>query len=388
MRKHYTAQFKAQVVQEILKEEKSLNQLATEHGIHPNQLKRWKAMALEGLPSLFSKTDQAVQTAAEHERQVTELYAEIGRLTTELTWLKKKLASLPRADRLALLEREPAELPLTTQAALLELNRSGLYYVPRPVTSEEVIIKHAIDEIYTAYPFYGSRRITVELRENRKLLVARETVQRYMREMGITAIYPGPHLSRHNPEHKVYPYLLRHVTAAYPNHVWGIDITYIRLRSGWLYLVAVIDWFSRYVVSWELDQTLEMPFVVTAVERALAQATPLIWNSDQGSHFTSPQYTQLLLDAGVQISMDGKGRASDNSFTERLWRTVKYEEVYLQGYDNPRTARQSLTAYFDFYDRQRFHQALNYRTPAAVYFASPTGAQRTLAQELVTGEPM
>ena len=289
---------------------------------------------------------------------------------------------------MALLEREPAELPLTTQAALLELNRSGLYYVPRPVTAEEVTIKHAIDEIYTAYPFYGSRRITVELRENRKLLVARETVQRYMREMGITAIYPGPHLSRHNPEHKVYPYLLRHVTAAYPNHVWGIDITYIRLRSGWLYLVAVIDWFSRYVVSWELDQTLEMPFVVTAVERALAQATPLIWNSDQGSHFTSPQYTQLLLDAGVQISMDGKGRASDNIFTERLWRTVKYEEVYLQGYDNPRTARQSLAAYFDFYDRQRFHQALHYRTPAAVYFAAPTGAQRTLAQELVTGEPM
>jgi putative transposase len=280
------------------------------------------------------------------------------------------------------------QLPLTTQAALLELNRSGLYYVPRPVTAEEVAIKHAIDEIYTAYPFYGSRRITVELRENRKLSVARETVQRYMREMGLTAIYPGPNLSRHDPQHKVYPYLLRHVTAAYPNHVWGIDITYIRLRSGWLYLVAVIDWFSRYVVSWELDQTLEMPFVVTTVERALAQAVPVIWNSDQGSHFTSPQYTQLLLDAGVQISMDGKGRASDNIFTERLWRTVKYEEVYPQGYDNPRTARQSLAAYFDFYDRQRFHQALNYRTPAAVYFGSPTGAYRTRAQELATGELM
>lgn len=282
---------------------------------------------------------------------------------------------------MALLEREQPELPLTTQAALLALNRSSLYYVPRPVSAAEVAIKHAIDEIYTQYPFYGSRRITVELCEHRKLPVSRETVQRYMREMGITAIYPGPNLSRRNPAHKIYPYLLRNVTAAYPNHVWGIDITYIRLHGGWLYLVAVIDWFSRYVISWELDQTLEMPFVVTAVERALAQATPVIWNSDQGSHFTSPQYTQLLLDAGVQISMDGKGRASDNIFTERLWRSVKYEDVYLKDYANPKEARRSLTAYFDFYDHRRPHQALAYRTPASVY-ASP-GAGESAATQVV-----
>ena len=198
---------------------------------------------------------------------------------------------------------------------------------------------------------------------------------------GITAIYPGPNLSRRNPEHKIYPYLLRNVTAAYPNHVWGIDITYIRLRGGWLYLVAVIDWFSRYVVSWELDQTLEMPFVVTAVERALAQATPVIWNSDQGSHFTSPQYTQLLLEAGVQISMDGKGRASDNIFTERLWRSVKYEDVYLKDYANPKEARRSLTAYFDFYDHRRPHQALAYRTPASVY--AGRGASESAATQVV-----
>jgi putative transposase len=311
------------------------------------------------------------------------LYAEIGRLTTELTWLKKKLASLPRAEWVALLEREQPALPLTTQAALLDLNRSGLYYVPRPVTPAEVAIKHAIDEVYTRYPFYGSRRITVELRENYQIKVARETVQHYMREMGITAIYPGPNLSRHNPEHRVYPYLLRNVTAAYPNHVWGIDITYIRLHGGWLYLVAVIDWFSRYVVSWELDQTLEMPFVMAAVERALAQATPVIWNSDQGSHFTCTQYTQRLLAAGVQISMDGQGRASDNIFTERLWRTVKYEEVYLHDYANPKEARRALTAYFDFYDHQRRHQALDYQTPASVYAAPVT--DQTAAQ---LGQPV
>jgi len=292
---------------------------------------------------------------------------------------------LPRVERLALLDWEQPELPLTTQAALLGLNRSGLYYVPQPVKPAEVAIKHAIDEVYTQYPFYGSRRITVELRETYRLKVARETVQRYMREMGITAIYPGPNLSRHNPEHKVYPYLLRNVTASYPNHVWGIDITYVRLRGSWLYLVAVIDWFSRYVVSWELDQTLEMPFVLTAVERALAQATPVIWNSDQGSHFTSPQYTRLLLDAGVQISMDGKGRASDNIFTERLWRTVKYEEVYPKDYAQPKEARCSLATYFDFYNRQRRHQALDYQTPASVYCASSAGTRATRSTQEPTG---
>ena len=266
------------------------------------------------------------------------------------------------------MERETSELSLKTQAELLSLSRSSLYYQPVPVSAEEVALKHAIDEIYTRYPFYGSRRVTVELRQNRQFKVARETVQRYMREMGIAGICPGPNLSRRNAEHKVYPYLLRNVTADRPNHVWGVDITYIRLRSGWMYLVAVLDWFSRYVVSWELDQTLEMPFVVATVQRALAQATPVIWNSDQGSHFTSPQYTQLLLNAGVQISMDGKGRALDNIFTERLWRSVKYEEVYLNDYANPKEARRGLAEYLHFYDYHRPHQALNYQTPAAIYY--------------------
>lgn len=250
---------------------------------------------------------------------------------------------------------------------MLGLNRTGLYYQPVPIAPEELALKHAIDEIYTAYPFYGSRRITAHLHRYQKLRVARETVQRHMREMGIAGICPGPNLSQRNAQHKVYPYLLRHITAGYPNHVWGIDLTYIRLRGGWLYLVAVLDWYSRYVISWELDQTLEIPFVLAAVQRALRQTQPVIWNSDQGSHFTSPQYTQLLLDAGVQISMDGRGRALDNIFTERLWRTVKYEEVYLQEYASPREARRSLAEYLDFYNYRRLHQALDYQTPAAVY---------------------
>lgn len=259
------------------------------------------------------------------------------------------------------------------QADLLSLSRSSLYYQPAPPSPREVAIKHRIDEVYTAYPFYGSRKLAVLLQEEFGTL-ARNTVRRYMQQMGIAAVYPGPNLSRRRLDHRVYPYLLRGVRASEPNHVWGIDITYIRLRQGWMYLVAVLDWHSRYVVSWALDDTLELPFVLDAVNQALAVATPQIWNSDQGSHFTSPQYIERVEAAGVRISMDGKGRALDNVFTERLWRSVKYEEVYLHDYDGPRQARQGIGRYLTLYNEHRPHQALGYLTPASVYFASSPAA--------------
>jgi putative transposase len=253
------------------------------------------------------------------------------------------------------------------QAELLSISRSSLYYLPRPPSSEEIKIKHRIDEIYTEYPHYGSRRMTAQL-QREGMEINRKAVQRHMREMGIEAIFPGPNLSRRRLKEQVYPYLLRNVTAAYPNHVWGIDITYIRMQRGWMYLVALLDWYSRYVLSWEVDLTLEMPFVLSTVQRALAQAVPIICNSDQGSHFTSPQYGELLRAANVQISMDGKGRALDNIFTERLWRSVKYEEVYLHEYTSPKEARSQLQKYFEFYNHKRLHQSLEYQTPAEVYF--------------------
>lgn len=273
---------------------------------------------------------------------------------------------MPRSERLGLVERVRPELSLKTQAELLGLSRASLYYQPRGASAEEIAIKHRIDELYTAHPFYGSRKITAELCKDWS--IGRERVQHYMRDMGLAGIVPGPNLSQRKEAHRIYPYLLRHLKIVRPNQVWGIDITYIRLQAGWMYLVAVLDWFSRYVVSWELDQTLELPFVLSAVRRALAQATPEIWNSDQGSHFTSPQYTDLLHAAQVQISMDGRGRALDNIFVERLWRSVKYEEVYLHEYATPREARQGLTCYLEFYDHARPHQALDYRTPAQVYY--------------------
>ena len=236
-------------------------------------------------------------------------------------------------------------------------------------------IKHRIDEIYTDHPYYGSRRITAQLRRDGHM-VNRKAVVRHMREMGISGICPGPNLSKRNQEHQVYPYLLRGVPIIHVNQVWGIDITYIRLIKGWMYLVAIIDLYSRYVVSWQLDQTLEIPFVLEAVRRALQVATPVIMNSDQGSHFTSPQYIEVLKDANVQISMDGKGRATDNIFIERLWRSLKYEEVYLHEYATPRDAREGIAGYLQFYNEKRLHQSLNYRTPAERFYddKKPTSA--------------
>ena len=274
---------------------------------------------------------------------------------------------LSRDERLALVEREGSEVSVVVQCALLSVHRSAVYSTLRPVDERSLLIQRRIDEIYTASPFYGVRKITAQLRQD-GLLVNHKAVARHMQLMGLRAIYPTANLSKRAQQHAVYPYLLRGLKIEQPNQVWGVDITYIRLRSGWMYLFAVLDWFSRFVVSWALDLTLEIGFVLEAMRTALATATPTLCNSDQGSHFTSPHYTGLLLDAQVQISMDGKGRALDNIFTERLWRTVKYEEVYLKDYASPREARSGLSAYLDFYNHRRLHQALDYQTPASIYF--------------------
>jgi len=268
---------------------------------------------------------------------------------------------MTKNERYTLVDLKDSEMPVIKQAELLTINRSSLYYRPVRVSREELDLRRQIDELYTEHPYYGSRRIAVILNVNRK------TVQRLMREMGIQAIYPGPNLSRRNHKQSVYPYLLNNVTASYPNHVWGIDITYIRLHHGWMYLVAIIDLYSRYIISWELSQTLEIDFVLIAVKQALSQGKPEIFNSDQGSHFTSPQYIELLKDANVKISMDGKNRAIDNIFIERFWRSLKYEDIYIKDYQTPREARIGITEYIRFYNYERPHQSLDYRIPFQFY---------------------
>jgi len=259
------------------------------------------------------------------------------------------------------------ELTVSAQAELVAVSRASFYYKPAMPSVEEVRLKHRIDELYTAYPFYGSRRLAAQLRREGET-INRKRVQRYMREMGIEGIAPGPNLSKRNLRHRIYPYLLNGVVIKRNNQVWGIDITYIRLLAGWLYLVAILDWHSRFIIGWELSDTMEMGFVLRAVRAAFEVGVPEIFNSDQGSHFTSEAYLGLLKEAGTQVSMDSKGRALDNIFTERLWRTIKYEEVYLNDYDSPKAAQQGLERYMDFYNHQRLHQALNYQTPAEIYF--------------------
>lgn len=226
-----------------------------------------------------------------------------------------------------------------------------------------------IDRIYTDCPFYGSRRIRYELTQSHHIVIARDHVRRLLRIMGLEAIYPKtkPNTSQANLQHKTYPYLLKGLSIIRPNQVWGTDITYLKLETGWAYLVVVIDWFSRYVISWEVSPSLEIAFCLSVFDRALSIAVPEISNSDQGSHFTSDQFLQPLLDRNVNVSMDGRGRCMDNIFTERLWRTVKYENVYLKSYRTIAEANTGLTEYFQFYNTKRPHQSLEYRTPEAVY---------------------
>lgn len=228
-----------------------------------------------------------------------------------------------------------------------------------------------IDAEYTRHPFYGYRKITHWLGDE-GYRVNKKRVQRLMQTMGLAAIVPKADLSKPHPAHPIYPYLLRNVAIERVNQVWSADITYIPLQQGWMYLVAVIDWFSRYVLSWEISNTLETDFCLVALERALKQGTPQIFNTDQGSQFTSDAFTDRLLQAEIAISMDGRGRALDNIFVERLWRTVKYEEVYPNDYSSFLVGRQRLNDYFPFYNHQRYHQALAYQTPAAVFFAHPS----------------
>lgn len=227
-----------------------------------------------------------------------------------------------------------------------------------------------LDEQYTRTPFYGSRRMVIAL-EEQGWNVNRKRVQRLMQQMGIEAIYPKPRLSDPAPGHRIYPYRLRGFVITRPNQVWSTDITYIRMRRGFVYLVAILDWFSRYVVDWEVSVTLDTSFCLSTLDRALETARPEIFNSDQGAQFTSAEFTARLESASVLISMDGRGRALDNIFTERLWRTVKYEEVYLKDYTGVPDAIGNLKAYFRFYNFDRPHQSLHNQTPAAIYFGIP-----------------
>jgi putative transposase len=257
-----------------------------------------------------------------------------------------------------------AGLSVRRQCELLGLNRSSWYSRPTGVSAENLQWMRRIDEQYLKTPFYGSRRMAAVLGIDRK------RARRLMRLMGLEAIYPKPHLSRNDAEHRIYPYLLRNVAIVRPNQVWSSDITYVPMPHGWMYLAVVMDWYSRYVLSWRLSNTLDGVFCLEALEEALAHGTPEIFNTDQGVQYTATAFTDRLARAGVAISMDGCGRWMDNVFVERLWRTVKYECIYLHDYATPRTLEAGLRGFFRFYNVERLHMALDYLTPASVYRAA------------------
>ncbi len=256
----------------------------------------------------------------------------------------------------------PGPLALSRQCQLLGLNRAALYYQAAQVDAYELELMALLDRQYLRTPFYGSRRMTAWL-QTQGHAVNRKRVQRLMQRMGLAAIYQRPRTSRPAPANRIYPYLLRGLRIERVHQVWAADITYIPMARGFLYLVAVMDWVSRYVLAWRLSNLLDASFCIEALEEALRQGRPEIFNTDQGSQFTDEGFTGVLRGHGVAISMDGRGRYADNIFVERLWRSVKYEEVYLKAYDNVAQARQGIAAYFEFYNHQRLHQALGYRTP-------------------------
>jgi putative transposase len=253
------------------------------------------------------------------------------------------------------------------QCQLLNIHRSQLYYEPVRESAENLQLMRLLDEQYLKTPFWGSRNMAIFLSKRTQQPVNRKKTQRLMRKMGLEGIAPGPSTSRRHAAHKVYPYLLRDVLVERPNQVWCSDITYVPLRRGFLYLVAVMDWYSRHVISWRLSNSLDVEFCLEALEDAFDHGTPEIFNTDQGAQFTSRAFTDRLLTRSIEISMDGKGRALDNVFIERLWRSVKYEDIYLKGYDSGADCQKGLTGYFKFYSHERPHQSLGYRTPWEVH---------------------
>jgi putative transposase len=276
-----------------------------------------------------------------------------------------------------MIDRDHPRLSLVRQCALLEISRSSLYYQPTEARAQDMELMSLMDRQYLKTPFYGSRRMAVWLRTQGHQ-VNHKRVRRLMQLMGLEAIYRRPNTSKPAPEHKVYPYLLRGLEINRVNQVWASDTTYIPMARGFLYLVAIMDWYSRCVLAWRLSNTLEVGFCVEALEEALSKGKPEIFNTDQGSQFTSEAFTGMLLAQGIQVSMDGKGRCMDNVFVERLWRSVKYEEVYLKVYQHGSEARVGISAYLAFYNQERPHQALAYRTPGQVF--QEEGSRRCLLE--------
>ena len=366
-RRNHSPAFKAKVALAAVKGEKTLAELAQQFDVHPNLINQWRTKLLESAADVFGAEASAARAGDRREGAAREdRRADAG----ERFFVRCARKGRTVAERKAMIDRSHT-LPVTRQAQQLGISRGSVYYLPRPVSAADLAIMRRIDELHMAYPFAGSRMLR-DLLGREGVKVGRLHVATLMKRMAIAAIYRRPNTSKPAPGHKIYPYLLRKLAVTRPNQVWATDITYIPMARGFVYLVAIVDWFSRRVLAWRVSITLEADFCIEALEEALARfGKPEIFNTDQGSQFTSIAFTGVLKREEIAISMDGKGCWRDNVFVERLWRSVKYEEVYLHAYASVPEARAGIGRYFGFYNSVRPHSSLGGRTPDDVYFPQP-----------------
>ena len=378
-RKSYTPEFKTKVVLELLKEEDTAATVVSRYGIAVQTLNQWKKKFLENATLAFDigeATKEYRQKIEKLEKENEALAKTLGKTTIERDWAVKKLKSLDSSIKKCLVDSKLNNLSLTRQCRLLGLNRSSLYYRPKGVNKEDLALMRRIDEIYTERSTMGYRTIHARLKEE-GWQVGHNKVHRLMQTMGIAAIYPKRRkkTTKADKEHKVYPYALEsfrndkgRIVVDRPNQVWSGDITYIPVKGGFMYLAAIIDWHSKALLAWRLSNTMDTDLVTGVLQDALTRyGTPEIFNSDQGSQYTSKEHTQLLKNHHVTISMNGKGRSIDNIAIERFFRTLKYEEVYINEYENVKELKQGIKSFIDYYNTKRYHSALGYEKPMDVY---------------------
>ncbi|WP_299296486.1 IS3 family transposase [uncultured Tateyamaria sp.] len=365
-RRKFTDQFKAKVALEALRGDRTIQEIAAKHQVHPNQVSTWKRQAVEGMADVFS---HGGKPEGPTEAEVKELHAKIGRLAVENGFFVGRAQKVSPAKKRAMIKRDHPELSISQQCKLVRLSRSAFYYTPVGIGADTLAMMMKIDRVFTKYPFFGSRQITAYLRRE-GTVVGRHRVRRLMAKMGLEAIYKRPRTSQPHPQHPVFPYLLRKMQIDRPNQVWCADITFVPVKNGFLYLVAIMDWATRKVLSWRLSNTMHADFCVEALNEAIAKhGPPEIMNTDQGSQFTGSAWITTLTAAGVRISMDGRGRYLDNIFIERLWRSLKQEAIYLEEIGDGFQARRVIKKWIAFYNKERPHSALDRQTPEDAYWS-------------------
>ncbi|WP_289087355.1 IS3 family transposase [uncultured Sulfitobacter sp.] len=365
---------------EALRGDRTIQEIAAKHQVHPNQVSTWKRQAVEGMADVFSRGGKPEGPT---EAEVKELHAKIGRLAVENDFLSEGLKPVSPKKKRAMIKRDHPELSISQQCKLVRLSRSAFYYTPDGIDGDTLSMMKEIDRVFTKYPFFGSRQIVAYLRRE-STVVGRHRVRRLMARMGLEAIYKRPRTSQPHPQHPVFPYLLRKMVIERANQAWCADITFVPVRNGFLYLVAIMDWATRKVLSWRLSNTMHADFCVDALNEAIATyGPPEIMNTDQGSQFTGSAWITTLTEAGVRISMDGRGRylpsrdhaahnpagQRSNIFIERLWRSLKQEAIYLEEISDGFQARRIIKKWITFYNTERPHSALDRQTPDDAYWA-------------------